>query len=59
MQVNLNYTGIEYIEKLGLAQMDSIIELFNRSGAFLDVLYHKNKDKFSFVEKCFQILERI
>jgi len=46
--------------------MDSIIELFNRAGAFLDLqLKKESKDnkkgtkRFEFVEKSFVILEKI
>ena len=63
--------GIEQVTELGLPQMDSIIELFNRAGAFLVQQLNKefkDKDKqnpyfghkrFEFVEKSFAILEKI
>lgn len=39
--------------------MDSIVELFNRSGAFLDTMLKKNPDKFGFVDASFKILNKI
>jgi len=59
MRVEQKLTGKEYLEKFDLAYLDSVIELFNRSGAFLDNHLKKTPDKYTFVSAIFKILEKI